>query len=195
MAQDASSKPPAAGGARIVGISGNWARPSRTRTLVQAVLDAAAARGLGQTALFDLVDAGPALLQTMERAKAAPEVERLMRTIQDADALVVGSAVHKGAYAGLFKHLFDLFDQNALSRKPVVVTASGNAPAHGAVIDYHLRPLFLAFDACVGTRGLYALAGDYETPERLNAAFQERIERTVDELAGMLQAAASRPRA
>ena len=45
---------------RIVGFSGNWARPSRT--LVQAVLDAASARGLGQTELIDLVDAGPALL-------------------------------------------------------------------------------------------------------------------------------------
>ena len=31
---------------RIVGFSGNWARPSRTRTLVQAVLDEASARVL-----------------------------------------------------------------------------------------------------------------------------------------------------
>jgi FMN reductase len=191
MGQQAPSRSHASGGAHIVGVSGNWARPSRTRTLVQAVLDVAAARGLGHTTLLDLVDAGPAILQTMERAKAAPEVERLMRTIQEADALVVGSAVHKGAYAGLFKHLFDMFEQNALSRKPVIVTASGAAPAHAAVIDYHLRPLFLASDACVGTRGLYALTEDYESPERLAAAFGPRIERAVDELASMLQASRS----
>jgi FMN reductase len=191
MAQEASSRLPA-GTARIVGLSGNWARPSRTRTLVQAVLDAAAARGLGQVTLLDLVDAGPALLQTMDRAKAAPEVERLLRTILEADALVVGTAVHKGSYAGIFKHLFDLFDMNALSRKPVIITASGNAPAHAAVLDYHLRPLFLALDALVGTRGLYALAEDYEAPERLTPAFLQRIERTVDELAGLLQATSPR---
>src|SRR5262245_185607 len=128
MAQQEPSATPART-VRIVGLSGNWARPSRTRTLVQAVLDAAAARGLGETTLLDLVDAGPALLQTMDRAKAAREVERLLRSILEADALVVGTAVHKGAYAGLFKHLFDLFDMNALSRKPVILTASGNAPA------------------------------------------------------------------
>ena len=43
-------------GARIVGLSGNFARPSRTRSLVSAVLDSAAARGLGSTQVFDLVD-------------------------------------------------------------------------------------------------------------------------------------------
>jgi FMN reductase len=176
---------------RIVGLSGNWTRPSRTRTLVQTVLDAAAARGLGQIALLDLVDAGPALLQTMDRAKAAPEVERILRTILTADALVVGSAVHKGAYAGLFKHLFDLFDKDALSGKPVVVTASGNAPAHASVIDYHLRPLFLALDATVATRGVYALADDYETPERVTPALRARVERSVDELARLLRGSLS----
>lgn len=177
-------------GVRIVGFSGNWTRPSRTRTLVQAVLDAAAGRGLGQTTLFDLVDAGPALLQTMDRSKAEPAVERILSAILAADALVVGSAVHKGSYAGLFKHVFDLFDKEALSGKPVIVTASGNAPAHAAVIDYHLRPLFLALDASVATRGLYALADDYESPERLGAAFRTRIDRSVDELARLLRGAA-----
>lgn len=181
-------------GVRIVGFSGNWARPSRTRTLVQAVLDSAARRGLGRTTLIDLVDAGPALLQTMDRAKSEPAVARILDAIQTADALVVGSAVHKGSYAGIFKHLFDLFDKEALSGKPVVVTASGAAPAHAAVIDYHLRPLFLALDAAVATRGLYALADDYETPERLGAAVHARIERSVDELARMLRVAALEPR-
>jgi FMN reductase len=90
----------------------------------------------------------------------------------------------------MFKHLFDLFDKEALSGKLVVVTASGAAPAHAAVIDYHLRPLFLALDATVTTRGLYALTDDYETPERLSAAFYARMERSVDELARLLRGAA-----
>lgn len=176
---------------RIVGFSGNWARPSRTRTLVQAVIDAAAARGLGRTELYDLVDAGPALLQTMDRAKAAPEVARILDAIQSADALVVGSAVHKGAYAGLFKHVFDLYDKEALSGKPVIVTASGAAPGHASVIDYHLRPLFLALDATVATRGIYALGDDFETPEQPTAALRARVERSVDELARLLHGSLS----
>lgn len=171
---------------RIVGFSGNWSRPSRTCTLVQAVLDAMSERGLGQAEMLDLVDAGPALLQTMDRAKAAPEVARILNAIQSADVLVVGSAVHKGAYPGLFKHVFDLFDKEALSRKLVVLTASGAAPAHASVIDYHLRPLFMALDATVTTRGLYALTDDFESPERVGPALRARIARSVDELSWLL---------
>jgi FMN reductase len=178
--------------AHIVGISGNWSRPSRTRTLVQAVLDAAASRGLGRTTLFDLVDAGPALGQTTERSQADGSLARILDSIESADALVVGTAVYKGAYTGMFKLLFDLFAMEALAGKAVLLTATGAAPAHASVIDYHLRPLFLFFDARVGTRGLYGLPPDFETPERLAAAFRPRIERSVDELAQLLQGAGQR---
>jgi len=175
-----------ASGKRIVGLSGNWARPSRTRTLVQAVLAAAEARGLGTGRMFDLIDAGPSLGQITERSKAAPELEGILHAIESADALVVGTAVYKGAYTGLFKHLFDQFSMDALARKPVILTATGASPGHASVIDYHLRPLFLFFDARVATRGLYALQGDFESPDRLVAGFMPRIERTIDELAQLL---------
>lgn len=186
---DKQAAPARTGPPRIVGFSGNWTRPSRTRTLVQAVLDAASARGLGKTELYDLIDAGPGFGQTHERAQADVDVETVLKAIESADALVVGTAVHKGAYTGLFKHLFDLYGMEALSRKPVMLTATGRSPAHASVIDYHLRPLFLVFDACVGTRGLYALEPDFESPKRLAEAMQPRIDRTVDELATLLAAA------
>ena len=175
-------------GARIVGLSGNFARPSRTRTLVSAVLDSAAARGLGSTQVFDLVDAGPGLGQATDRSQADARLEAVLYAVQSADALVVGTAVYKGAYTGLFKHFFDLYDMEALARKPVIVTATGASPGHASVIDYHLRPLFLFFDAVVGTRGLYAVQQDFESPERLTEGFLRRVERSVDELQAMLQA-------
>ena len=183
---------PATQGARIVGLSGNLARPSRTRTLVQAVLDSAAARGLGSTQLFDLVDAGPGLGVATDRSQADARLEAVLHAVQTADALVVGTAVYKGAYTGLFKHFFDLYDMEALARKPVIVTATGASPGHASVIDYHLRPLFLFFDAVVGSRGLYALQPDFETPERLTEGFMRRVERSVDELQGMLQVASGK---
>jgi FMN reductase len=73
----------------------------------------------------------------------------------------------------------------------VMLTATGASPAHGAVIDYHLRPLFLALDAVVGTRGVYALTDDFEIPERLCPGTQPRIDRSVDELAQLLRLAAA----
>src|SRR4051794_21125239 len=46
---------------RIVGISGNLTRPSKTRVLVGEILRQAESFGLGKSELYDLVDAGPEL--------------------------------------------------------------------------------------------------------------------------------------
>lgn len=183
----AMPNPQALSGARIVGVSGNSARPSRTRTLVEGVLASVAARGLGDPLLLDLMDAGPALLQTTDRAKAEPSVQRILNAILEADVLVVGTAVHKGAYTGLFKHVFDLLDKEALSGKLVLLTASGASPGHAGVIDHHLRPLFLALDATVATRGVYALTDDFVSPEQVGTNLQARIEHSVDGLERLMR--------
>ena len=177
----------------IVGLSGNWTRPSKTRTLVNAVLASAQARGLGTTELIDLEDIGPGLRQTTQRDDAPPDVERAIQSLMSADAIVVGSSVYKGAYTGLFKHFFDLFAIDSLEAKPVVLTATGRSPAHASIIDYHLRPLFLFFDAAVVTRGLYALPTDFDESGHLVSACSARVERAVDELARLMQAPSKQP--
>jgi len=67
------------------------------------------------------------------------------------------------------------------------VTATGRSPAYDSIIDYHLRPLFIFFDARVATRGLYALPDDFVDYDAIQPACQARIERSVDELHDMLQ--------
>ena len=63
-------------------------------------------------------------------------------------------------------------------QQPARHAATGASTGHASVIDYHLRPLFLFFDAVVGTRGLYAVQQDFESPDRLTEAFSRRVERS-----------------
>ena len=105
---------------RIVGISGNLTRPSRTRTLVGAILRQVEDRGLGEVELFDLVDAGPELGAAVERGKLAAAPDRVLTAIETSDVLVVATPVYKAAYTGLLKHLFDLIDPTVLDGRPVV---------------------------------------------------------------------------
>jgi len=172
---------------RIVGLSGNWKRPSRTRTLVKAVLDEAESRGLGQTTLFDFVDTGVSLGSTFSRDEAESSVKAVMDAVEQCDVLVAGSSVYKGAYTGIFKHFFDLYEREAFAGKPVIITATGAAPYHESILDYHLRPLFLFFDARVASRGLYALTDDFASQDELKPAYEARVARSVDELSEMLQ--------
>jgi FMN reductase len=169
----------------IVGISGNLARPSRTRVLVEAVLAEAAARGLGVTTLYDLADAGPELGRATGRKDAPAVLDRVWSAIENCDALVVGSPVYKGSYAGLLKHLFD-FDIKALTGKPVILTATARADGHALMIDHQFRPLFAFFGAFTLPQGIYATDADFAAPDRLAEGAQAKVAVAVDQLQRLL---------
>lgn len=170
----------------IVGISGNLARPSRTRVLVGAVLDEAAARGLGTTTLYDLADAGPELGRATARKDAPADLDRVWSAIEGCDALVVGSPVYKGSYAGLLKHLFDFLDMKALSGKPVILTATARADGHALMIDHQFRPLFSFFGAWTVPQGIYATDADFAAPDRLADGAKAKVAVAVDQLQRLL---------
>jgi FMN reductase len=168
---------------RIVGISGNLTRPSRTRTLVDSVLAEAKRRGLGETELFDIVDAGQQLGGTLAREGAAQQVDRILSAIEGADVLIAASPVYKASYTGLFKHLFDLLDPKALEGKRVLLAATGGSDRHALVIEHQLRPLFAFFNAEVLPVSIYAVNADFEAPEALATTIEPRIARAVNQLA------------
>ena len=165
----------------VVGFSANTARPSKTATLVQAVA-AEIDRGRRiEPALLDLVDLLPDLAATTDPRLAPEPVRQLLDAIETADALIVGTAVYKGAYTGLFKHVFDLIDPRALDGKPVVLVATGGSERHSLVIDHSLRPLFGFFNAAVVPTGIYATERDFVDGQPSHTALLERIRRAAGE--------------
>lgn len=147
--------------ARIVGFSGNLARPSKTLTFVDHVVtDIARLTGLpGRT--FDIEDLGPSLPAARRAADLDAQALRVLGAIIDADALVVGSPTYKGSYTGLFKHLFDLIDPAALRGKPVVLTATGGGDRHALMVEHALRPLFGFLEAFTLPTAVYAAERDF----------------------------------
>lgn len=85
----------------------------------------------------------------------------MIRTIIEADALVVGSPTYKGSYTGLFKHVIDLLDPADLRGKPIVLTATGGGDRHSLVVEHQLRPLFAFFEAFVTPTAIYASGRDF----------------------------------
>src|SRR6516225_5802975 len=130
----------------IVGISGNFNRPSKTRRMVEMIVETAATDLGWESRAFDLIDAGPSLGATLSRKNAPPEIDRIWTAIEKCDALVVGSPVYKASYTGLLKHLFDIMDMNALRGRPVLVAATAKASSHELMIDHQFRPLFAFFE-------------------------------------------------
>jgi len=165
----------------IVGLSGNIKRPSKTRVLIQTVLDRIEATYGLHGSLFDLLDA-PELGAAWDCANVNGRLADLIATLENADILVVGSPVYKGSYTGLFKHLFDLVGYNRLSGKPVILTASGGGDRHALVVEHQLRPLFGFFTAHSMATAIYVSESDFADGRITSASALKRIDCAVAEL-------------
>jgi FMN reductase len=171
---------------RLVGLSANLQRPSKTRTLVDAVLREASARGPLDARVLDFVDAGPGLGAAWTRDQLTPAARALLDAIEAADGLVVGSPVYKGAYTGLFKHLFDLVDPGALAGKPVAIVATGGGARHALVVEHAFRPLFGFFGALQIPTAVYASDADFQAGVLAEAGVQARAVEAGGQLVALL---------
>lgn len=180
---------------RLVGLSANVQRPSKTRNLVDLIVREAAARGSVETRLLDFVDAGSGLGAAWTRDQLSLPARRLVEAIEEADGLVVGSPVYKGSYTGLFKHLFDLIDPAALAGKPVAIAATGGGARHALVVEHSFRPLFGFFGALQVPVTVYASDAEFTDGALTDQGVRERVGQAGALLADLLahRATASAP--
>lgn len=176
---------------RLVGFSANIQRPSKTRTLVEAIAAEAAVRMPVDVRIFDLVDAGPGLGGAFSRDQLSLPARRIVEAVEEADALVVGTPVYKGAYTGLFKHLFDLVSPEALAGKPVALAATGGGPRHALVVEHSLRPLFGFFTALTVPTAVYASDPDFRDGGLDSVVIRQRVAEAGGQLAALVGARAA----
>ncbi len=170
---------------RIVGFSGSPRRPSKTRSLVEAVAAEVASHRQVRLDIYDLSDSGPGLGGALQRKDLTLPAARIIDAIEQADALIIGTPVYKGAYTGLFKHVFDLVDPLALVGKPVLLTATGGGPRHALVVEHALRPLFGFFEALTVPTAVYASDADFNDGRLAEAGVLERVSTAAQQLASL----------
>ncbi|MDO6645827.1 FMN reductase [Acinetobacter guillouiae] len=148
----------------IVAVSGGLNNPSKTESLVQAILDE-----LGQATpihvhFIKFSEIGHLLGGAIYRNQLPQRVQDDLAAVEAADALIVGTPVYRASFTGLFKHFFDFVEQTALVDVPVLLAASGGSDLHALVLEHQLRPLFSFFQAQTLPIGVYATDRDF-TPE------------------------------
>jgi FMN reductase len=128
---------------------------------VESVTESLAKQTGLQHVVFDVEDLGESLAAARSVADLNPAARKVIRTIIEAEALVIGSPTYKGSYTGLFKHVIDLLDPSDLRGKPVVLTATGGGDRHSLVVEHQLRPLFAFFEAFILPTAIYASSRDF----------------------------------
>ncbi|MCJ2015426.1 NAD(P)H-dependent oxidoreductase [Methylobacterium sp. J-076] len=173
---------------RVVAFAASAKRPARTRFLVEAVAAELSRLRRIDLKVYDLIDAGPGLGVSRREDLTLPAA-RLVDAIENADALILGTPVYQGGYAGLFKHVFDFVDPAKLAGRPVVLTATGGGLRHSLVVEHSMRPLFGFFAAHVAPTSVYAgpdcIAHDAVT----DPAMVGRIAAAASELSALIEVA------
>lgn len=129
--------------------------------------------------IIKLHEIGPHFAGALSRAELPETIETELQRIENADLLVVASPVYRASFTGLFKHLFDFVDQDALIDTPILLAASGGSERHALIIEHQLRPLFAFFQALTLPLGIYAHDSDF-THYRVSSSYlSDRISKVV----------------
>lgn len=173
---------------RVVAFAGSTRWPSKSRALAEAIGATVQAQLDVSLEVFDVNDAGPGLGAAFTRHQLSPEAAAIVDAVEQADALIAVSPVYKGSYTGLFKHLFDFVDQDALLNKPVLVGATGGGHRHALVVEHQLRPLFGFFSALVVPTSVYVSDHEFLDGRIVEQGVLDRIELAGTQLALLLAA-------
>jgi multimeric flavodoxin WrbA len=111
--------------ARLVVFTGGTHRPSKSRALGEFIAAQVGMHVPVEVEQFDIIDAGHGLGAAFARKELTPEAALVLEAVENADALIAITPVYKGSFTGLFKHLIDFVEPNALLGKPVLIGATG----------------------------------------------------------------------
>lgn len=135
-----------------VGISGSPRAPSKSRLLVERLLDQLATKG----AQVQLVDLAVLPADALLSRGTHPQVTAALEATAQAGIVVAGTPVYRATYTGLLKAFFDLFPRDALARGVGVPVVTGAGPEHALAVDHGLRPLFASLSARTIAAAVYA---------------------------------------
>jgi len=164
---------------RVVAVSGSLRSPSTTNALLDGILDEIARHTDLDREVIELHAVAIDLATALTRGETSPELAAALRSVAEADLLVVATPIYRGSYTGLFKEFFDLVHHDALAGTPVLLAAGGGNDQHSLAIDHQLRPLFAFFRAHALPVGVYARSADFAEGQIAGEALPAAIERAV----------------
>ena len=164
---------------KIIGVSGNITAPSRTLSLVEAVVSKASQKFHSPGDVIDIsrltADLGP----TVSFNQFPPALTQAYDKLHQADIIVIGTPVYKASYTGLLKHFFDLVDPKKLSGKVAILVATGGSDHHALVLESHLRSLASFFGLYTVPTTIYARDVEFTDYQLDSAAIEQRIEQAL----------------
>jgi FMN reductase len=168
---------------RLVVVSAGTNEPSSTQMLAGRITERSLEymRDMGCIVSAEGIELAPLAIEIAQATVSGLVPETLQATIEQvgqADAIIACTPVYKAGISGLFKSFIDLFDNDLVIAKPVLLAATAGSSRHALVIDEQLRPLFGYMRALILPTSVFAAPEDWG-----GAELGDRIARAATELA------------
>lgn len=170
----------------VVVISGGLGSPSSSSLLGRQIGDSIvvklAAAGI-QVDLnnIELREHAGDITNNMLTGFAAPQLQRVIDAVVNADVLVAVTPVFTASISGLFKSFLDILDPKALNGKTVVLAATAGTQRHQLAIDYAMRPIFAYLRTNIMPTTVFAASEDFGGQE-IAGTLTERARRVAQEV-------------
>ncbi|NYT82773.1 NADPH-dependent FMN reductase [Alcaligenaceae bacterium] len=164
---------------KVLAISASPSPHSKTAKFVEHVIHRMGTSDLAFTHLRLRDIPGDSLLTgQMDQA----DVANAVKSVEDADAIIIATPIFKAAYSGLLKAFLDILPQFALAGKSVLPLATGGTIAHVLALDYALRPVLQSMGARHIIQGYFLPEADitqdngqFHIKESANAQLMETL--------------------
>lgn len=173
-----------ASGRTLAVVSAGLSQPSSSRLLAER-LAAAAATPDGTIAALPVIevrDHAHDVVNNLLTGFPPEALSSVLKSVAEADGLVVVTPIFNTSYSGLLKSFFDVFPEGALRDKPVLLGATGGTARHSLALEYALRPMFAYLRAAPVATSVFAAPEDWASGGA-STALAARIERAGHELA------------
>jgi len=174
---------PEPGEIRALGIIGTASASSRTRALVDAVLDGASATGSVTSEVVALGTLELAIADATRADDRTGDTRELLVALDRADVVVIGTPIHRATYSALTKAMLDLVPRGTydgsgrpLEAKPTVLVATAAVPEHFLGLEHLTAILHSFFAALVIPPGVFASPRDFSDDGTLAEPLRRRAE-------------------
>jgi FMN reductase len=171
----------------VVSLNGSPRAASRTETLVRKLAGTVQSSLDAHWTHYAITEIGPTLLPALTRDHVDPSGEAILRVIEAADVIVVGTPVYRASLTGALKHVFDLVDYRSLRGCIAVLAATGGNRHHGLVTEHQLRPLMSFFGAVTVPTAIYAEEADFDGLAIASPAIEARITTAAQDVLRLVQ--------
>lgn len=119
------------------------------------------------------------------------KLSKVFDTIAASDGIIVSTPVYKAGISGLLKSFVDLWENDLVIAKPVMLLATAGTPRHALVVDEQMRSLFAYLRALIVPTSVFAASDDWNTTDltsRVTRAAQEFAVLVEQDITGKLLA-------